>query len=259
MKSIQVKNFRSFQDSGKIEFNNVNLFLGKNSSGKSSILRLFPLFKQSILHELRGPFMWYDETYDFGSFSNVLSRHPSGDGKLKFLIELELPKNNCPDTGCEECFIYEEKNIPFLKDSMSCLLEMVVDGDSKGTFLQELTFHLDNHVISLSSKQRTGYVEIFIDGIKLNTSPVKWKYKTKGLLPDMISKIPTGRRFLLSKLFRLSNLDTIKSSDLEELINYASFQEEDIYKYLKGLQQNSLAKVLIDTYKPNTKDFSLLC
>ena len=64
--------------------------------------------------------MWYDETYDFGSFSNVLSRHPSGDGKLKFLIELELPKNNCPDTGCEECFIYEEKNIPFLKDSMSC-------------------------------------------------------------------------------------------------------------------------------------------
>lgn len=259
MKSIQVKNFRSFQDSGKIEFNNVNLFLGKNSSGKSSILRLFPLFKQSILHELRGPFMWYDETYDFGSFSNVLSRHPSGDGKLKFLIELELPKNNCPDTGCEECFIYEEKNIPFLKDSMSCLLEMVVDGDSKGTFLQELTFHLDNHVISLSSKQRTGYVEIFIDGIKLNTSPVKWKYKTKGLLPDMISKIPTGRRFLLSKLFRLSNLDAIKSSDLEELINYASFQEEDIYKYLKGLQQNSLAKVLIDTYKPNTKDFSLLC
>ena len=101
MKSIQVKNFRSFQDSGKIEFNNVNLFLGKNSSGKSSILRLFPLFKQSILHELRGPFMWYDETYDFGSFSNVLSRHPSGDGKLKFLIELELPKNNCPDTGGE--------------------------------------------------------------------------------------------------------------------------------------------------------------
>ena len=99
MKSIQVKNFRSFQDSGKIEFNDVNLFLGKNSSGKSSILRLFPLFKQSILHELRGPFMWYDETYDFGSFSNVLSRHPSGDGKLKFLIELELPKKNCPDTG----------------------------------------------------------------------------------------------------------------------------------------------------------------
>lgn len=78
---------------------------------------------------------------------------------------------------------------------MSCLLEMVVDGDSKGTFLQELTFHLDNHVISLSSKQRTGYVEIFIDGIKLNTSPVKWKYKTKGLLPDMISKFQQGVDF----------------------------------------------------------------
>ena len=259
MKSIQVKNFRSFQDSGKIEFKNINLFLGKNSSGKSSILRLFPLFKQSILHELRGPLMWYDETYDYGSFVNVLNRKPGGDGKMKFLIEVELPSKHCLDTRCEDCFVYEDKINPFLKDSATCLLEMVVDGDYKGTFLQEIKLRLDNHEISLSSKKRAGSVEIYLDNVKLNTSPVKWLYKTTGLFPNMTSKEPTGHKFLIRELFKLSGFESLKTPDVDELINYPSFLEENIYEYLKGLNHNPLAKVLIDSYKLNTERFSLLC
>ena len=74
MKSIRVKNFRSILDSGEIDINRLNLFLGENSSGKSSILRLFPLLKETVNHELRGPLLWYGDTYDFGSFSESLSR-----------------------------------------------------------------------------------------------------------------------------------------------------------------------------------------
>ena len=49
MKSIRVKNLRSILDSGEIDINRLNLFLGENSSGKSSILRLFPLLKEGGL------------------------------------------------------------------------------------------------------------------------------------------------------------------------------------------------------------------
>lgn len=38
MRAIRIKNFRSILDSGDIKLNNINLVLGKNSSGKSSFL-----------------------------------------------------------------------------------------------------------------------------------------------------------------------------------------------------------------------------
>ena len=259
MKSIQVKNFRSFQDSGRIEFNKINLFLGKNSSGKSSILRLFPLFKQSILHELRGPLMWYDETYDFGSYANVLSRHPIGDGKLKFLIELQLPKQKCPSSGCGDCFIYENSINPFLNEASSCILEIVVDGDKKGTFLKELNIHLSQHEIILTTDSRRGSVRIFLDKDELSTTPVFWKYKTKGLLPDLISKKPSGRSYVLSQLFELSGLKSIKGKDLEELIHYKTFSTDDIYCYFQSLENNNLAKMIVDSYAKDSNELDLFC
>ena len=37
--SLQVKNFRSFQDSGVIDLDSINVLVGANNAGKSSILR----------------------------------------------------------------------------------------------------------------------------------------------------------------------------------------------------------------------------
>ena len=42
MKSFRVKNVKSFKDSGIIEFKPITIFVGKNSCGKSSLLR-FPV------------------------------------------------------------------------------------------------------------------------------------------------------------------------------------------------------------------------
>lgn len=75
MDSIRIKNIRSIVDSGDIHLSSINILLGKNSSGKSSFLRLFPMLKESARNELRGPILWFDENYDFGSFSNTFSRH----------------------------------------------------------------------------------------------------------------------------------------------------------------------------------------
>ena len=77
MDSIRVKNFRSIVDSNDIQLNAINILLGENSSGKSSFIRLFPMFKESTQHELRGPLLWFDEHYEYGNFSNAVSRSAS--------------------------------------------------------------------------------------------------------------------------------------------------------------------------------------
>ena len=43
MDRIRLQNFRSLQDTGEIEIKPLTLLVGKNSSGKSSFLRFFPL------------------------------------------------------------------------------------------------------------------------------------------------------------------------------------------------------------------------
>ncbi len=44
IKTIRIKNYRSFKDSGEIPFNNYTIFLGTNGSGKSNILKAIKTF-----------------------------------------------------------------------------------------------------------------------------------------------------------------------------------------------------------------------
>ena len=45
--SLRIKNFKGWKDTGKIEFAPITLFMGSNSSGKSSIGQFLMLLKQS--------------------------------------------------------------------------------------------------------------------------------------------------------------------------------------------------------------------
>lgn len=48
MNNIRLINFRNIADSGEIELKPLTILVGKNGSGKSSFLRLFPLLQQSM-------------------------------------------------------------------------------------------------------------------------------------------------------------------------------------------------------------------
>lgn len=89
MKSLQIKNLRSLKDTGKIEFRKINIFIGQNSSGKSSLIRTFPLLKQSAQVKTLSDILWYGPLVDFGSFDETLSRE-SINKKIEFIFELEV-------------------------------------------------------------------------------------------------------------------------------------------------------------------------
>ena len=75
MDKIRLINFRNIKDSGEIELKPLTILVGKNGSGKSSFLRLFPLLQQSFLSAKKGPLLWYrDKGVDFGDFSTTGKR-----------------------------------------------------------------------------------------------------------------------------------------------------------------------------------------
>lgn len=74
MDSIRIKNLHCLADTGVIPLKGINILVGANSSGKSSFLRVFPLLKQGLNTNKRGPLLWLSEDVDFGDFKTAVRK-----------------------------------------------------------------------------------------------------------------------------------------------------------------------------------------
>ena len=85
---IRVKNFKSWQDSGNVGLAPLTGFFGTNSSGKSSLLQMLLLLKQTAEHaDSEEIFFFGDESsrVNLGNFREVIHTH-----NLKASLELEF-------------------------------------------------------------------------------------------------------------------------------------------------------------------------
>lgn len=90
---VRVKNLRCFGDTGFIDLRPITILVGKNSAGKSTFARLFPLLRQSAEEDKRSPILWYGRLVDFGSFPVALNRTAKEKRiSLEFKIELKPSK-----------------------------------------------------------------------------------------------------------------------------------------------------------------------
>ena len=66
---------RSIEDSGEILLKPISILVGRNSSGKSTLARVFPLLRQSSEATKKGPILWWGKLVDFGSFEHAVNRY----------------------------------------------------------------------------------------------------------------------------------------------------------------------------------------
>lgn len=74
MNSLKINNLKCLNMQESIPIKPITVLLGNNSSGKSTFLRTFPLFQQSLEAETQEPLLWYGEYVDFGNFNTSLRR-----------------------------------------------------------------------------------------------------------------------------------------------------------------------------------------
>ncbi len=89
MNNLRLQNYRCFKDTGDIDIRPITLFIGANSSGKSSVLKFFPLLKQTIGNFVNGLYLWTGPLVDLKDFKNTL-RDGSEEMSIAFTIE-QLP------------------------------------------------------------------------------------------------------------------------------------------------------------------------
>lgn len=73
---------KSFIDSGNIEIKPVTIFVGKNSCGKSSLLRFPAVLGQTFLARTESPLAFFGQFVDYGSFESVEYRGHKGENRL---------------------------------------------------------------------------------------------------------------------------------------------------------------------------------
>lgn len=93
---FKVKNLRSLKNVGYVPIKKLTVLLGKNSVGKSSFLRTFPLLKQSLSANRRKPIIWYTkDLVDFGSFKDAVTNSNSdektNEEEIEFGFKLKVP------------------------------------------------------------------------------------------------------------------------------------------------------------------------
>lgn len=94
IKSLQIKNFKGWKDTGVIDLAPITLFMGSNSSGKSSIGHLLMLLKQSCTSSDRKTVLFLGDSesvVELGGPIDMLYEH-NMDNMLEFEYTWSLPE-----------------------------------------------------------------------------------------------------------------------------------------------------------------------
>lgn len=190
---VRIQNLRSLVDTGFIEIKPLTILLGSNSSGKSTFLRSFPLFTQSVNKPLREPISWFDDAYvDFGDYDTAKSRYTPDEEGIKFSYRLKYPY----------CFIdvlrqhsYLRYNQHLMRSVMGiidgCEFELSFQKDSKGgIYVNGVEIKVKDFTVSFSTREKNGWVYIMVNGVALDPDiKCRWNYGPHNvLLPEFESK-----------------------------------------------------------------------
>jgi hypothetical protein len=89
MLKFGLTNLRRLRSVSPIELKPITLLVGRNSSGKSTFLRTFPLLRQSLMTRTSSPILWYGDLVDFGTFESAISAGALTE-PISFSFELDL-------------------------------------------------------------------------------------------------------------------------------------------------------------------------
>jgi len=146
IKKLEFKNFKSWKEAN-ISFSKLTGFFGTNSSGKTSILQLILLLKQTIESTDRAQTLEFgnDKTYmELGTFEDIISDHDLSKvlsfnigWELENLLEIKNP---------------EKKNQTLFKGNYMALKSQISQEAKSNLFVKELKYYFDGFNFSMTQK-----------------------------------------------------------------------------------------------------------
>ena len=196
LRSIRLRNLRGFANDEKSPFVDIKpltVFVGKNSSGKSSFLRSLPLLRQSVEENTTGPILWFGSYVDFGAFSEA--RNNSSKENIiyfDFLFNLAVRENSSFSRWGRQKKLEEE--------SLEVRVEVGVTEYENKTVAKELRIHLYDYSFLLEY-DREGRCQLQFEGESIEFSEPVGAMSKRGFLPSIGVIVPMERKGDKYKLF----------------------------------------------------------
>jgi len=90
VKSISFKNYKAFFEEQTMQLKPITILIGKNSSGKSSIAKLFTLLENSLMGDIKEPLLLKNSGVELGDeFDNLFFDNNPGGIALSFKVVFE--------------------------------------------------------------------------------------------------------------------------------------------------------------------------
>lgn len=245
--AVRIKNLRSLADTGYIDIKPITLLLGANSSGKSTFLRSFPLFTQSVSKSLRGPISWFDDSLvDFGDYDTAFNRFANPKDKIQFYYKAKFP--------LDAHYIRPEleKLEILLKKVDGMILSFALSNDSKGTYISSVTLEIEKVRVALSIQDRNSRISFTVNGANVNIGElaIKWRSTSfNNILPSFeYSEKEQAQAWLrngVHRFFRRNVIEFVKARSDKRLKNFSRVEALidkwgfDAKRYLKWLKTDS--------------------
>lgn len=264
--SIKIKNLRSISDTGDIVLKPIMILLGANSSGKSSFLRSFPLFTQSVDKNLRGPISWFDSSFvDYGDYKTAKNKYALEEEGISFGYKI----SNVQMLGRRSLF-HNFRSVEYIhpEELKDCYVLFTLKGDINGTYINNIFIRTVNASFELKVKNRTENIEFFINN-KLVDIPEKFCFNFNTgfeILPSIIAKSSSENEKLSESIVK-KIIDILKkycdkrlqnTNKLECILSVGSFNKTDFLKTLKQTKDVKSLQKNIKNWNLNTCEFEMI-
>ncbi len=276
MKSFRIKNLRSIEDSGDIQIRPINILVGKNSAGKSTIARSLPLLRQSIESATKGPILWYGRLVDFGDFRNATcSTFPHRPISLSFIMDLSGRPRKTRRSNNSPIFSPMSDQAEFYGPLQNVRLSILIGAGDQATAGElrkvQLDFGSDEVCIDLAGDIIKA---VSVSGVAVDLGPGKSWFSDKGkILPllgvartETVEKDNQKHEFLVQEItpFRKELFDAVSpffhgNTGTEKIAAFVlGLQYADEKHFYEQLRATSYATTYLNTNvslrKPGNRD-----
>lgn len=228
MKKISIKNLRSLRYILDVEIKPITVLVGKNSSGKSTFLRTFPLLKQTIDTKTSVPILWYEENYvDFGDFNESINRDTIED-TIEFGFEFETSERS----------IFDKRGFYTRYNFLNTDSNIKVNITFNEKYITKLLIFYDDQCIQINYAENNKVLGLYINNSEF-LGEFEWtKYPTSMIPVFTSSNETTITEFFYDKFivklmemsYKGTKRETIEFNSKDVLLG----SKINVYKYLRN-------------------------
>lgn len=153
MKSFELRNMKSFISTGEIDIKPITIFVGKNSSGKSSLIRFPAIIGQtentSETIEFRGKFI------DYGYFDDVIYNHKGDEIEYKLSFDTKKIAGAINKDQMEQS-VYNYIN-SFVLSGQSTSIDVSMKKNNRSIYVDSFGLFIDNNMVFSMKKNGKDY------------------------------------------------------------------------------------------------------